>query len=195
MSFYPSRQKNFVQLLPSDSIPKTNTINFLVMPCACIADNPKYPQNEEWGPILWRILHTLAEKGGLQTDKLFQADEERTWPLLVKTLGPAIPCPYCRDDFNQWLATHPFILPEVQSQRNHYIRQWFYDFHESVNSRLQKPSFPFDQLSATYSSTKNLQADIANLETLMIKAMKLGGVTISSWQTWQKHMRNLRAFL
>lgn len=165
------------------------------MPCACIADNPLYPQNEEWGPIVWRILHTLAEKGGLQTDKLFQADEGRIWPLFVKSIGPMIPCPYCRDDFNQWLATHPFVLPTNYSEWNIYIRQWFYDFHESVNRRLQKPSFPFDQLRPTYNNPKTIQVDLEKLEKIQLRAMKLGGVAILSWQAWQKHVRNLRAFL
>ncbi len=165
------------------------------MPCACIADNPKYPQNEEWGPIVWRILHTMAEKGGLQTDKLFQADEGRTWPLFVKSIGQMIPCPYCRDHFAEYIAANPFTLPQETTGWNLYIRSWFYTFHESVNQRLGKPSFPFDQLRITYGNVKTIQADLEKLEQIQKRAMKLGGVAILSWQAWLKHLRNLRAFL
>lgn len=165
------------------------------MPCACIADNPKYPQNEEWGPITWSILHTVAEKSGIQTDKLFQADEARTWPLFVKSIGPMIPCPYCRDHFAEYIAANPFVLPTAHSAWNLYIRTWFYNFHEAVNQRLGKPSFPFDQLGATYGNPKTLQANLDLLERIEKRAMKLGGVSILSWQAWLKHLRTLRAFL
>jgi hypothetical protein len=165
------------------------------MPCACIADNPKYPQNEEWGPITWRIFHTVAEKGGLQTDKLFQADEGRIWPLFVKSIGPMIPCPYCRDHFTEYLAANPFTLPGDTATWNVYIRIWFYNFHESVNQRLGKPSFPFDQLRAIYGNPQTIQANLDILEKIQQRAMKLGGVTILSWQAWVKHLRNIRAFL
>ncbi len=164
------------------------------MPCACIADNPRYPQNEEWGPLLWRILHTLAEKAGLQRDPLFQADEIRTWPLFVKALGPMIPCPYCRDDFNQYIQANPFSLPSEKTAINFYVRKWFYDFHESVNQRLGKPSFAFENLAATYRNTGILKETFDQLEKLEVKAMKLNGVAILSWQTWLKHYRTLRAF-
>jgi len=164
------------------------------MPCACIADNPKYPQNEEWGPLVWRILHTLAERGGLQTDKLFQIDEGRAWPLFVKSIGPMLPCPYCRDHFIEWIAANPFILPAEAAHWNLYIREWFYRFHESVNTALQKSSFPFDQLSLRYRNQQIIQADLILLEAIQVRAMKLGGVTIVSWQTWQKHLRTLRSF-
>ena len=165
------------------------------MPCACIADNPKYPQNEEWGPITWNIFHTVAEKGGLQTDKLFQADEGRTWPLFVKSIGPMIPCPYCRDHFHEYIAANPFLLPTDPSAWNVYIRTWFYNFHEAVNQRLGKPSFPFNQLRAAYGNPKTIQANLDVLEKIQQRAMKLGGVQILSWQAWLKHLRNLRAFL
>lgn len=165
------------------------------MPCNCVGDNPKYPQNEEWGPTVWRILHTLAERGGLQKDKLLQADEGRSWPLFVKTLGPMLPCPYCRDHLAEWMIYHPFNLPTENSEWNFYIRTWFYELHESVNARLQKPSFSFDQLKTTYNNTRTIQADMDFLEKIQLRAMKLGGVNLLAWQAWQKHFRNLRALI
>jgi hypothetical protein len=160
-----------------------------------VADNPKYPQNEEWGPLLWRILHTLAEKAGLQRDPLLQADEIRIWPLFVKTLGPMIPCPYCRDHFNEYIAAHPFLYPTDFSQTNNYIRQWFYDFHESVNQRRQKSSFPFANLSSTYKNIGILKETLQKFEVLEFKAMKLNGVTITAWQAWLRNYRTLRGVM
>jgi hypothetical protein len=39
---------------------------------------------ENWGPPVWRILHTLAEKSGELTNQIQIIDEENAWSYALK---------------------------------------------------------------------------------------------------------------
>jgi hypothetical protein len=163
------------------------------MPCNCIVDKPTYPQNEEWGPLFWLLLHTLAEKAGKQTNTIMMGDEQRAWPLFLKTLSPVIPCPYCRLHLDHYIQTHPFDLPMDYYAWKDYIPLYFYNLHESVNVRLEKPSFPFSSLSTTYNDTSRIKATLAHLEKIQERAIKMGGVSLFYWRAWLKQFNMLRS--
>ena len=46
------------------------------MPCSCQVPVPQYPETAHWGPILWKILHGLAERAERSFDRM---DEIREW--------------------------------------------------------------------------------------------------------------------
>lgn len=164
------------------------------MTCSrCASDTTTYPKTTEWGPILWFILHTLAEKAGKQTNEIIKGDEMRVWPLLLKTLSPIIPCDECRAHATAYLKEIPFDLPPSYPAWNFYIRTYIYTFHEAINTRLGKPSFSFSSLSETYRSSGELTQKTNELNAMMMRAMKLNGMHMGAWQTWQKHLRMLRA--
>ena len=164
------------------------------MTCSrCASDTTKYPKTTEWGPLLWKILHTLAERAGKQTNEMIKADEMRVWPLLVKTLIPIIPCEECRAHATSYVQQYPFQPPSSYPAWNLFIRTYFYTFHESVNNRLGKQSFEFESLSTTYKSTAELTKWTQELNAMMLRAMKLNGMHMAAWQTWQNHLRMLRA--
>ena len=163
------------------------------MPCSCILDKPEYPQNAEWGPLLWRLLHILAEKAGRQANSITQGDEQRAWPLFVKTLAPVIPCPYCREHFQEYLTKNPFTLPISYLDWKTYIPMYFYSLHESVNQRLGKPTFPFSSLSETYKDSSQIKDILSRLEKVQERAIKMGGVSLLLWRAWLKQFNMLRA--
>jgi hypothetical protein len=163
------------------------------MPCSCIVDIPAYPQNEEWGPLLWLLLHTFAEKAGKQDSIITKGDEQRAWPLFMKDLAPIIPCPYCRDHFQQYLKATPFELPSNYYDWKLYIPHYFYTLHESVNARLGKPSFPEEDLKKTYSDVGKIKPTLASLDTIQQRAIKMGGVSLLAWRAWLKQLNMLRA--
>ena len=159
----------------------------------CASDNTKYPKTVEWGPFIWKVLHTLAERAGKQSNTILQIDEQRAWPLVVKTFSAIIPCEECRAHATQYIKENPFQPPESYPAWNLYIRTYFYTFHEIVNTRLGKPSFPFSDLSTTYKSTGELDKWFKELDEMMLRAMKLNGMHIQTWQTWKNHVRMVRA--
>lgn len=162
------------------------------MPCNCIVDKPTYPQNEEWGPLLWWILHTLAEKAGRQTNPITLGDEQRAWPLLFKELPGALPCPFCRDHLQGYLSSHPFALPQDPYEWRSYVPTYVYDLHESVNRRLGKPSFQKGTLSQTYNDTSRLKDVLNRLQGYVDRAVSLGGMSLFNWRAWLKQLNMLR---
>ena len=165
------------------------------MVCNCIVDKPTYPQNHEWGPLLWWILHTLAARAGTQADPLLRADEQRAWPLFVKELANMLPCPYCREHLQDYQRVNPFVLPTNASQWNSYVITYMYDLHEAVNARLEKPSFPKEDLATTYGSTRQFKETFDELQKIEERAIKQGGVNLFAWRAWLKQLSMLRATL
>ena len=163
------------------------------MPCGCIVDRPTYPQNDEWGSLIWSILHTMAEQAGKQTSPLQSQDEKRAWPLFQKALIDILPCPYCREHYKEWMTANPFVLPINYSEWNGYIRAWFWTLHEHVNQSLGKPSFPFEDLTTTYKSGATLTYKFMQLEMLELRAIQMGGVSLLKWDAWKKQFRMLRS--
>ena len=117
----------------------------------------------------------------------------RAWVLLLKTFVGILPCEECRAHAAGYIAEHPFEPPASYPAWNFYIRTYFYTFHEAVNTRLGKPNFDFSSLTETYKSTAELTPWLMDLNKLMMAAMKLNGMNIKSWQTWQNHFRMLKA--
>jgi hypothetical protein len=62
------------------------------MPCACLLPIPDYPTNEAWGPIVWSILHSLAEKYGKLISPLYSLEETIYWTNLIKNTEHILPC-------------------------------------------------------------------------------------------------------
>ena len=67
------------------------------MPCACKAPKINVPENMEWGPVFWKLLHTLAEHSGSAPMVGLRGDEVRAWKSLLTLLSKSLPCESCRE--------------------------------------------------------------------------------------------------
>lgn len=164
------------------------------MTCSrCASDTTKYPKTSEWGPLVWKILHTLAERAGKQSNEILRGDEMRAWVLVVKSLVATLPCEECRAHASSYINEFPFEPPQAYQAWSLYIRSYFYTFHEAVNERLGKASYPFSSLAEAYKSTGELNQWTKDLEGMVTRAMKLNGLHMQPWLTWRNHVRMLRA--
>ena len=162
------------------------------MPCACKTPLPDYPETTHWGPILWTILHALAERGGKSVNVLFRPDEIRQWILVMTTLPKIIPCPDCREHAEAWLLARPFLdLKTVpQTQLYSWLTTYIYDFHEAVNKRTEKPSFDKALLAGTYGNVR-LSGALRALTPYIETAIQLSGLTLMPWKKWVGYTRML----
>ena len=108
-------------------------------------DKPSSPPESDkssklyWGPLVWRMLHLLAEVSD-------RRDIPLLWPQLMRLTSGVLPCEACRHHLATYLRTHNFMKvknphlitgAEVKVQaRNELIA-----FHNDVNKRLGKPEF------------------------------------------------------
>jgi len=145
-----------------------------------------YPEAAEWGPLLWTILHGLAEKTGKPISPIYAEDERRAWLQFFKLTGDIIPCHICKEHFQIYLREHPVDplrnLPLISL--NDWVRTWFWEVHNWVNMTLQKPTFLKDQLSATYGSV-NIRTYIKRLEAPLKRAIMLSGNQFIKFTEWK----------
>ena len=155
------------------------------MPCACQATMPEYPEVEHWGPLLWMILHALAERGGTAVSPLFYPDEKRHWILVINNLPSIIPCPDCREHATLWVAAHPSTaIKDVPVAGLHeWLTSYMYSFHEAVNVRIGKPSFDRRRLAETYAHVR-IGAALRALTPFIETAIQLSGLRILGWNKW-----------
>jgi hypothetical protein len=160
------------------------------MPCACRVPVPEYPATAEWGPIVWSILHGLAEKA---QRAVLPADELREWPKLIKLTSEMLPCDICRQHMVEYIKENP--LREVPYyELRETVRRWFFTLHNEINAGNGKPLFSYDDLSAAYNSV-NLQDMFWRLDPVIKKAIQVNGVGSIKYMNWIKSAKMMRAIL
>jgi len=161
------------------------------MPCACQIPVPVYPDNADWGPLVWTLLHGLAEKSGRAP---LPSDEVRAWQKLITLTADMLPCDKCRAHYSAFLkANPPSQLSQIPySDVKRWVRSWFFTLHNEVNVQANKPVFSYDDLSAQYSNV-NFQDVFWRLEPDMKKAIDLNGISLNKWTSWVHSYKMLKA--
>ena len=162
------------------------------MPCACLIPVPSYPETADWGPILWNILHGLAEKAG---QGILKADEIREWAKFIKITGDVLPCEMCRGHYKEFMKKNPVQLTSfTQSQINVWVKSWFWNLHNEVNISRGVSIFEYDVLTPTYSNV-SLTDLLYRLTPVMKKAIQLSGVPYMTWTLWVSSFKMLRSVI
>ncbi len=163
------------------------------MPCACRAPLEQYPENAEWGPLFWRLLHGMAEFAGKQTDILLQGDERREWVKVFNLLKFTLPCDICRNHYTEYLTAHPaeVILDMPYKDLGLWIRTYWWTLHNHINEGNSKPVFPWDSVSTTYKGT-DVRKTWKELEPVMKKVIILSGIPLLRWKGWLQQIRILQ---
>jgi len=164
------------------------------MSCPCKPQDINYPPTGEWGPLTWTLLHSLAEKAGLQTDILFQIDELRSWYALLNSIENMLPCTNCREHYKEWFEIHK--LPNIKKLKytdfNVLIRTWLLNLHNDINTRTNKPLFVFSDLSITYGAI-NIRDSLKMLDPVIKRAIQLSGIPFSGWNIFEREVKKLLA--
>jgi hypothetical protein len=162
------------------------------MPCACQVPGPAYPENKEWGPFVWSVLHALAEKAGKVVFALYEADERRAWVQLLKATGSMLPCSDCRDHYKVWVDEHPFTYIETMPYQaiKPFVQNWLWLLHQDVNTRLGKPGILLTDLPGLYGSVP-ISMQFKLIELIEKRAIQQGGVNLNAWMAWVKPYRTL----
>jgi hypothetical protein len=161
------------------------------MPCPCRIKESPAPLTEEWGPVMWRILHALAEKSGSVNDKVNRAEEINNWPRLIKVMVQGLPCDDCRYHYSEWIKSSPFILPDNYTQINEYIKKWLFDLHNNINVRNGKAIFDYETLKESYENVP-IKLTIDMLQKVIDRSIKSGAVKLLSWGSTLKYLRGLQ---
>jgi hypothetical protein len=105
-------------------------------------------QNHIWGPALWKVLHSSAERIGTKSLHRLPQEERRLWSNLLSNLRYSLPCPQCKKHYQSYYTTKP-----ISTFTKEEIRMWLYHLHQSVNHRNGKPdTITPEELETIYSA-------------------------------------------
>ena len=160
------------------------------MPCACKKDIPDYPGTEEWGPLVWNILHGLAEKMGNAN-----AEELREWKRLLTFTADVLPCDVCKKHYKEVLLQHPIggILKMDGVIAATFVKTWLWTLHNEINVGNGKPELPFTELSVLYGAI-DIRDMFWRLEPVMKLALTKSGMGYISWLKWVASAKMLFSF-
>lgn len=156
------------------------------MPCACLLPLPNYPTNEAWGPILWSILHSLAEKYNKVVSILYKKEEELYWTNLIKLTETILPCKDCRNHYKDYLSKKKINLKEPD-----FVRLFFYNLHNDINLRNNKPLFDYSNLNTSYKD-KNINYLVKQFEKILDIVFQYNEVSLVSWKKWYSNYIKLQ---
>jgi len=162
------------------------------MGCACKVPIEDYPENAEWGPLFWKILHGLAQLAGKQTNDNLQNDERRNWIHLLTQLQFTLPCDICRNHYSIWITDHPIdgLNTMPYSGLGLWIQTNLWELHNVINQGNNRPTFLFADL-ITYNGV-NITDTWKALTPIMKKAIRLNGISLLPWNKWLSYVRMLQ---
>jgi hypothetical protein len=90
--------------------------------------------SKTWGTPTWLFFHSLAEQ---MTDECYEKNKVEICDIL-KTICNHLPCNECRIHATQYTkyTLNPNNVPDKKS-----LKEYFFNFHNSVNVRLGKGLF------------------------------------------------------
>jgi hypothetical protein len=128
------------------------------------------PQNHIWGPQLWIILHSVAERIGTKSLHKLPSEESRLWLNLLSSLRYSIPCPLCKKHYSEYYSGNPLTIFNKE-----IIRTWLFNLHCQVNTRNNVANtITIEQIPEIYSKPFCFSYHMSILQPQMTMALRLG---------------------
>ena len=91
-----------------------------------------------WSSPVWLFFHTFAQK--INKD-FFKKKRIQCLQIIAQICSVYLPCPMCRRHATAYIRKH---LTNIKTKADLIL--FFFNFHNSVNQRIHKPIFKFENL-------------------------------------------------
>ena len=141
--------------------------------------------NKEWGSATWILFHTLAQQ--IKEDEFIK--EKDRLIKFVKSTCLHLPCPVCAGDASKIISRAYTNQIETKDDFIEFLRQ----FHNIVNTKLNKPSMSAEEVASKY---KGARLDLAIKNFFNVLTVSYGNMKmlIHSYQR-QHFFRTQRDYL
>jgi hypothetical protein len=148
---------------------------------------------KEWGPILWKIVHTTCEQLGKSTNLILQNDEITYFKAFQRKLLYVLPCKVCKLHYKSYMLLNIKDVP--YENLKDYARNYYFDLHNKVNSSNNKELFDKTDLEKNYSISKDeYNRSIIELNKLYNKYTNLQHVSFEEVKDFNRILTMLRKF-
>ena len=150
----------------------------------------------EWGPILWKYLHCIAERIGASGNKIIDTDQANYTETMLSMLPQVIPCTECQEHAGTYLAAHPIPslkgLYGTELQQN--VRTWLFEFHNAVRLSKQQPILisTVEECQAAYVNVTVPKCEYTAFIQSVAAAVRQGWVRIEHWRQWYSNSERIR---
>jgi hypothetical protein len=130
-----------------------------------------------WGPPLWRILHSLAERLGRQHNSILVSDERRAWINFLKSVGAAIPCNRCKKHYEDWSKKNKIeaFLSHPYGTLREEARKWLWALHTEINEESKVTNIPLSDVENLYGkrTTFDISKDEREFTAVLMRLVAL----------------------
>jgi hypothetical protein len=181
------------------------------MPCGCGKKNTggtvhfmgkettDTPQPEEWGPIVWKYLHCLAEKIGTTGNTVIDADQANYVETIISTIHLIIPCPECQAHAAAYISQNPFpsIKGLAGTTLQNTVRTWLFHFHNHVRSQKGQEIMikTVEECAQLYAGCFVPKCEYSLFVQNVAYAVRQGWVRIDNWKKWYSNSERLRVII
>lgn len=150
--------------------------------------------NATWGPALWMILHSSAERIGTKSLRRLPHEEARLWINLLSSLRFTLPCPLCKKHYSDYFQDHPLLQVTREA-----VREWLGRLHHAVNRRLHvnapmEDEWSITRLEEVYSAPFHFSKHWAVVAQQMMQAFRGGWIKREDLQKTVRAMEELKRF-
>lgn len=156
----------------------------------------QYADPAEWGPILWKYLHCLAEKIGNTGNKIVDTDQANYFEQMLQTLPQIIPCQECQQHSAAYISSNP--IPQLKGLYGEDLRNvarvWLFNFHNNVRSSKGQPIIVsnIQECINTYANCFIPQCEFTALTQNVAFAIRNGWVRIDNWRKWFNNSEKIK---
>jgi hypothetical protein len=154
----------------------------------------------EWGPILWRYLHCLAEKIGYTDESNVNSKYEASCIFyLLDNLYLVIPCNECQAHAREYIST--YCVNKIENLRGSElrkeVRKWLFDFHTAVRLRKGQPVIlsTVQECSDFYRNATISSDDYTKYIQCVAAAAREKIIKINHWRKWYNMSEQLKQIL
>jgi hypothetical protein len=136
-----------------------------------------------WGPRYWFVIHVATFR---YPENPSQNDKDNMRNFVYSLANGILPCPVCRYHFKKYLE-NPDNNFEEALKNNSNIVKFFWNLHNDVNKRTNKPELSFNDFLLLYKSYEsgldpcdNNRLPRFNINTILIliSGIILGGTLV-----------------
>lgn len=150
------------------------------------------PKNNEWGPVLWEMLHGAAEKLGQTSIKQLQDDQRREMILVLRYVETVMPCALCRNHYKEWRSKNPIdtFPTEIQAFKE-AVRNWLFLLHQEINDSHELARvMTIGDLEDRYGRV-DIKVKANEFYTLIERAVRLKAITSEAFKQFKTHFTYL----
>jgi hypothetical protein len=148
-----------------------------------------------WGPPLWKLLHSMAERAGTS---VLELDEIRAWISFLRLTEGVLPCAMCRAHYKEWRQTHP-LEDLLRARRDSFraaLREWLWGLHNAVNARREIGVESLEILERYREVTrKEIHDTLENIVKYLGQATLQRQVNAEYVANWRRALILLRKFI